>query len=103
MSDKEFVDIKVMGYDFRVACPLSERDLLREAIDLLQSRIEEIKKAGKMIDIERVVIMAALSISHDYVKLQGNASFDISTIQSKIENMNHLIDAVFHKSNDHLL
>lgn len=103
MSDKEFVNIKVMGYDFRVACPLSERDLLNAAIQLLQVRVEEIKSAGKAIDVERTVIMAALSISHDYVKVQENEAFDISTIQSRIENMNHLIDNVFHKSNENLV
>lgn len=103
MSDKEFVDIKVMGYDFRVACPLTERDLLNAAIQLLQARVEEIQSTGKAIDTERAVIMAALSISHDYVKGQENKPFDNSTIQSRIENMNHLIDTVFHKSNENLV
>lgn len=103
MSDKEFVDVTVMGYDFRVACPPSEMEQLKRAVELLVKQMENIKASGKMIGIERIAMMAALSISHDYVKLNNNDAFDVIAITQKINEMNNLIDSVFNKPVDSLL
>lgn len=103
MSDKEFIDINMMGYDFRVACPVSEKDELKKAVELLTREMEKIKSSGKMIGMERIAMMAALSISHDYVKSSSKNPLDVIALTSKINEMNNLIDSVFSKPADRLL
>ena len=96
MPDNQFVDIKVMGYEFRVACPIAEIDLLKQAVVLLNLRMEEIKQGGKIVGADRIAMMAALSISHDYLKIKDAEVFDIMAVKRRIENMNNLIDTALH-------
>jgi cell division protein ZapA len=102
MSDNQFIDVKVMGYEFRVACPIAEIDLLKQAVQLLNHRIEEIKASGKMVGADRIAMMAALSLSHDYLKISGTEAFDITAVKGKIANMNNLIDTALNKSTNKL-
>jgi cell division protein ZapA len=100
MSDNQFIDVKVMGYEFRVACPVTEIALLKQAVTLLNQRIEEIRASGKMVGADRIAMMAALSLSHDYLKINGAEDFDIATVKRRIANMNNLIDTVLNKPTD---
>lgn len=103
MSDKEFIDINMMGYDFRVACPVAEKVELKKAVELLTKEMEKIKSSGKIIGMERIAMMAALSISHDYVKLNNKNPLDVMALTGRINAMNNLIDSVFSKPADRLL
>jgi cell division protein ZapA len=94
-NSSQFVEVKVMGYDFRVACPAAEVDLLKQAVALLNQRIEEIRTSGKIVGAERIALMAALSLSHDYLKRTDAEAFDIPSVKRRIEAMNNLIDTAF--------
>lgn len=102
MSDNQFVDIKVMGYEFRVACPSDEVTLLKQAVNLLNQRMEEIRSTGKIVGAERIAMMAALSISHDALKTSDIDPVDITRFKGRIDNINNLIDSVLDKA-DRLL
>ena len=103
MSDNQFVDIKLMGYEFRVACPSAEIDLLKQAIELLTHHIEVIKASGKIVGADRIAMMAAISLSHDYLKISHTEDFDITAVKRRIAAMNNLIDTVLNKSIDEAL
>lgn len=56
-----------MGREFRVACPEAERESLLQAVSYLDRKMREIRDQGKVIGLERIAIMAALNITHDFL------------------------------------
>jgi len=61
------LDVTIMGREFRVACPEEERESLLQAVTYLDRKMREIRDHGKVIGLERIAIMAALNITHDYL------------------------------------
>jgi cell division protein ZapA len=88
------LDVSIMGREFRVACPDEEEATLIQAVELLDQRMHEIRASGKVIGLEKIAIMAALNITHEYLHTRVDGGFDIATIQRRIASMNSTIDAV---------
>lgn len=66
-SNNVSLDVAIMGREFRVACPEEEREGLLQAVTYLDRKMREIRDGGKVIGLERIAIMAALNIAHDFL------------------------------------
>lgn len=64
----EQIPVEILGRRFTIGTPDSERDTLLKAVELLNSKIAAIQKAGRNMETEKVVIMAALNLTHDLLK-----------------------------------
>ena len=91
MSEARSLQITVMGRDFRVACPEEEQASLLEAVDYLNKKRLEIRDAGKVIGLERIAIMAALNIAHEYLTTKVGG-FDMGEIKRRMTRMETVID-----------
>jgi cell division protein ZapA len=85
------LDVTIMGREFRVSCPEDEKQSLIEAAAFLDRKMREIRDGGKVIGVERIAIMAALNITHDYLNATPIAP-DTSAAQSRIEHITGLLD-----------
>lgn len=56
-----------MGREFRVACPEDEQEKLLQAVTYLDRKMREVRDTSKVIGLERIAIMAALNITHDFL------------------------------------
>ena len=86
MSKTEPLTIIIMGKEYRIACPEEEKANLQASADLLNDKLDEIKKQGSVIGTERIAIMAALNMSHDIL---SNQSLNIEN-----DDLNQRIDAL---------
>jgi cell division protein ZapA len=91
VSDPRAVDVTIMGREFRVACAEQEKPALLLAVNYLDKKMREIRDAGKVIGMERLAIMAALNIAHDYLS-QHDAGADREATQQRIADMNATLD-----------
>ena len=89
------VTITVMGREFRVAAPQGEERQLLASVELLNKKMKELRDGGKVVGNERIAIMAALNIAHDYLQLlvSGGTSADANISSEK--NANISVDADF--------
>jgi len=71
VSKNEALTIKIMGKEYRIACPQEERENLQASADLLNDKLNEIKQQGSVIGTERIAIMAALNMSHEVLHNQS--------------------------------
>jgi len=85
------LDVTIMGREFRVSCPEPERAGLLQAVAYLDKKMREIRDSGKVIGVERIAIMAALNIAHDYLN-SGNATTDTQALIERIERMGAMLD-----------
>ena len=59
--------IQILGREFRVACPEGEEKQLQASVEFLNRRMKELRDTGKVTGNERVAIMAALNIAHEFL------------------------------------
>lgn len=85
------LDVAIMGREFRVACPEEERESLLQAVTYLDRKMREIRDHGKVIGLERIAIMAALNIAHDYLAAKP-INPDDRFHREKIDHMVSLLD-----------
>ena len=81
-----------MGRDFRVACSEEEQAGLLEAVDYLNKKMAEIRDGGKVIGVERIEIMAALNIAHEFLTTKIGGAFDMAELKRRMNRMETVID-----------
>jgi len=91
LSKTEPLTIKIMGKEYRVACPEEEKDNLLASANLLNNKLDEIKQQGSVIGTERIAIMAALNMSHDILHSKA--------INAEHDDLNQRIDALSERIN----
>jgi cell division protein ZapA len=99
-AEPKGLQISIMGREFRVACPEEEQKGLLEAVDYLNRKMLEIKEHGKVIGLERIAIMAALNITHEFLSTKVGGGFDIAEIKRKINAMETVLDQAISDQNE---
>ena len=101
IAEPNFLDVKIMGREYRVACTPEERDALLLAVDLVDNKMREIAQRTKSTIAERVAVMAALNIAHEHlsavpatVEKEVDYAVDTSDAKRRIDDMGARIDAV---------
>ncbi len=85
------LDVSIMGREYRVACPETERERLLQSANLLDRKMREVKDSGKVSGLERIAVMAALNITHDYISSRG-AGVEPGEFVSRLAHMNAALD-----------
>lgn len=96
--ESNYLDVKIMGREYRVACSPEERDALLAAVDLVDGKMREIAQRTRNTVAERVAVMAALNIAHEHlsagrgeIRHEGVANSDV---KRRIVDMGARIDTV---------
>jgi len=74
VRDKGAISINLMGREFRVGCPEGEEKQLMASVDYLNRKLKEVRDVGKVVGNERIAMMAALNIAHEYMSNSGKAT-----------------------------
>ena len=92
MSEAKSLQVSIMGREFRVACSEEEQAGLLEAVDYLNKKMSEIRDGGKVIGVERIAIMAALNIAHEFLTTKVGGGFDMAELKRRMNRMETVID-----------
>ena len=71
------IEVSLLGRTYRVACEEGERESLMQAVAYLDAKMNEIRKAGKVMGAERIAVMAALNVAHELLSVRLGAGFDV--------------------------
>lgn len=88
------LNLNIMGREFCVTCPDEEREEIQLAATYLDRKIQEIKAEGKVIDSDRIAIIAALSITHELLMLRNGTGFDMNEFKRRIMSLKKKVDEV---------
>ena len=87
------VNIRILERDYQFSTPPEEEDRLREASQLLNQRMKEIRNSGRVVGTERIAVMAALNMANDLLHakarddvLEGDVSNRLKMISERVEN-----------------
>jgi cell division protein ZapA len=67
-DDQARVSVRIMEKEFVVGCPYEERSALLDAAEFLNARMRDIKDSGRVVGTDRIAVMAALNLAHEYLK-----------------------------------
>jgi cell division protein ZapA len=100
-GEPNFLDVKIMGREYRVACSPDEREALLSAVDLVDNKMRDIAQRTKNTIAERVAVMAALNIAHEHLSAGSGEpqkefaeAVDSSETKRRIGDMGARLDAV---------
>ncbi|HQZ44869.1 MAG TPA: cell division protein ZapA [Usitatibacteraceae bacterium] len=102
--DKGFA-IQLLGREFRVACPEGEELQLQSSVEFLNRRMKELRDSGKVTGNERIAIMAALNIAHEYLSKKPAKSapvVDGADYQRRIAAMQETLESALAADQDKL-
>jgi len=97
--------IQLLGREFRVACPEGEEKQLQSSVEYLNRRMKELRETGKVTGNERIAIMAALNIAHEFLShksAKGAGSVDGADIRRRIAAMQETLDSALAADQDKL-
>ena len=67
------VSIEILEKEYTIACPASEREGLVESAKMLSDRLRQVRDGGKVLSTERMVIITALNLIHEFNERQRDA------------------------------
>jgi cell division protein ZapA len=91
-SEGKGLSINLMGREFKVACADGEEKQLLASVDYVNHRIQEIKDSGKVVGTERIALIAALNITHEFLSARTPKDFDTAELKSRIASLQATID-----------
>jgi cell division protein ZapA len=92
------IDIEILGREFTVSCTDEERQGLLDAVGYLDSKMRDIRDAGKIVGVERIAMMAALNITHELLNTKSGG-VDVGDIKRRMYNMQNQIEEVISLQN----
>ena len=86
------VTVRILDKDFHVACPPDEREDLVQAATFLNGKLRELKEQAKGAGSDRVLVIAALNIANELVKLKARSEQD-GKVGVRLKNLRDKVDA----------
>jgi cell division protein ZapA len=91
------VEVSLLGRTYRVTCEENERESLMQAVAYLDAKMNEIRKAGKVMGAERIAVMAALNVAHELLSTRLGTGFDVGQAKRRLSAIESKIDAAIAK------
>ncbi len=98
MSDNSVpVTIKILDKEYTIACPPDEQEELRLSAGHLHSRMNDIKKSGKVVGADRIAVMAALNLTHEFLTEQKQLDGSDEKLSNRLKLLQEHIDNALSK------
>jgi cell division protein ZapA len=94
------VEVNLLGRTYRVACDDGQREALMQAVTYLDGKMNEIRKAGKVMGAERIAVMAALNVAHELLSVKLGGGFDLGQAKRRLSDIESQLDAAIAKQED---
>ncbi len=91
-ADNPPVVLSISGKEYRIACPQGQEDSLQASAHLLNTRIQKIRDRGKTIGMDRMAVMAALNLAHDFLTQKTEQETSSRNFNTRIRSLQNRID-----------
>jgi cell division protein ZapA (FtsZ GTPase activity inhibitor) len=80
-------EISLLGRNFVLSCKPDEEETLRKAVDFLKEKIDAIEQRSRQSSIERIALLAALDIAHEYILLFEAKSIPLEPYIERLQKL----------------
>ena len=93
MSEQsDTVAIKLLDREYLVKCPYEKIADLQDAANYLDAKMRESTENSKIMNLERIFMIAALNITNELITLKRQKSSYIDNISQRIQDLQNKID-----------
>ena len=85
------VFVKILDKEYQIACPADQVDSLTQSARFLDQRMAEIRNSGKVVGLDRIAVMAALNITHEYLLEGSESSEEQDFVKKRIDHLNQRV------------
>jgi cell division protein ZapA len=96
-DDQARVSVRIMEKEFVVGCPYEERSALLDAAEFLNARMREIKDSGRVVGTDRIAVMAALNLAHEYLKGKDRDSKIDAGVNQRVRALRERVEGALEK------
>jgi len=97
-QDQARVSVRIMDKEYVVACPYEERSALLDAAEFLNARMREIRDTGKVVGLDRIAVMAALNLAHEFLKGKDRESRLDNGVGQRVRALRERVEGALGKS-----
>ena len=97
-QDQARVSVRIMEKEYVVACPYDDRSALLDAAEFLNARMREIRDTGKVVGLDRIAVMAALNLAHEYLKGKDRESRLDNGVGQRVRALRERVEGALGKS-----
>jgi len=97
-QDQARVSVRIMDKEYVVACPYEERSALLDAAEFLNARMREIRDTGKVVGLDRIAVMAALNLAHEFLKGKDRESRLDTGVGQRVRALRERVEGALGKS-----
>jgi cell division protein ZapA len=92
------VSVRILDKEFLIACPPEQRAALAQSAELLNEQLREIRGTGKVVGLERMMVMAALNMANDLVRLRAREQERETQLSARLRQMHERVENVVGQS-----
>jgi len=94
------ITVTIMDKEYVVGCAEDERESLFASVEFLNRKLREQRDSGKVIGSERVAVMAALNIAHEYLDFRRRNENVTSDIGDGLERIHRKIESALSRGGE---
>ncbi len=98
MAEPKTVEVNLLGRSYRVACDDGEREALMQAVAYLDAKMNEIRKAGKVMGAERIAVMAALNMANELLRLRRLDAELQGAVSGRVKHMRERVETALQRT-----
>jgi len=92
MSDADnIVSVKILDRSYKVKCPADEAQALYDAASYVNDQMRKVRQTGHISTTERVAVITALNISHEYQVLKKQEINQLGGMDERIRKLQNKI------------
>lgn len=87
--------IKILDKEYQVACKPEDRAALEQSAELLNEKMQEVRRGGAIIGLDRIAVMTALNLAYELIANRDNSSAQSESaaiIDSALERVEAALD-----------
>ena len=92
------VTVSILDKEYLIACSDDERHDLMRSADVLDKKMREIRDSGKIVGSDRIAVMAALNITHEFLTQDGDPTQTGALAGNRIRSIQEKIDDALYRS-----
>lgn len=88
----ENLSVSILGREYRLACSPDEKDALLKSAQLVDTKMQTIREAGKVMGADRIAVMAALQFAHELLNEKGADGVEVGELRRRVRDMLQVCD-----------
>ncbi len=92
------VNVKILEKEFQLGCAPEERGDLLDSVELLNTKMREIRDSGNVTGIDQIAILAALNMANELIQSRGKGEKLEVDAKQQVQAMREQVETALQSS-----